>query len=86
MIIKVELTGIMHSQSILRPAVENSNVVCHDTRFMQGRLAKKVGQTLLLDNDIPPEKKNRANGRCPLYDNGNGKPDSNSIFLRLCMS
>ena len=78
----------MHSQSILRPAVENSNVVCHDTRFVKGRLAKtkEEGQKLLLVSDNPPKKKNSSNGCCPLYDNGNDKPDSNSIFLRLCIS
>ena len=58
MIMKSELTGIMHSQSILRPAVENSNVVCHDTRFVKGRLAKtkEEGQKLLLDLITHPKK------------------------------
>ena len=48
----------MHSQSILRPAVENSNVVCHDTRFVKGRLAKtkEEGQKLLLDLITHPKR------------------------------
>ena len=40
-----ELTSVMHSQCILCPAVENSDVMCHDAWLMEGRLRNRKNET-----------------------------------------
>ena len=50
----------MHSQSILRPTVENSNVMCHDAWLVEGRLRngkKERCKGSLLGQKALPRKK-----------------------------
>ena len=78
----------MHSQSILRPAVENSDVMCHDTWLVKGRLRNKKERDKESSLERPGQKDNplqSADAWCPLYDNGSDNQIATAYFYAFAI-
>ena len=79
----------MHSQSILRPTVENSNVMCHDAWLVEGRLRngkKERCKGSLLEGSTKKENPpQRADAWCPPYDDGHDNQIATAYFYAFAI-